>query len=549
MDSQLFRTFAFQNLPYSFMKNSFLRAVAFIALSAATLTSVAVTKDEMEQARTIAAKTYLRWANEASGYLDGVQAKTMDQLKGQLKAKELENLKAFNKVQVPTDYASWDKDKLVHFWSVTFFNSPELSDAGKRGKSRVGAQIKKLTISDPSKETPAPAEEKKAEPAKPAVADQPAAADPAEATAQPEMPSADEAVAAAEEDTVVTPEPRKRESSNTAVYVAILAVLVAVVVALVVYAVNSMKESGKNPEPDKANSPERKAERSSHKALEAELSALKAERDAWRRRAEKAEKALSEARDSETRSRRQAEEQSRRAEADARELMKRKEEEEARRREREEERRRQEEEALAAEARRLAEERRTEELRREEELRRAEELRRSEEQRIAEERRKAEEAALHAEELRREEELRKAEEALREAEERRAAAAMAARRAAAPEREKGTPTKQRQARTIYLGRVNSHGIFVRADREPVIGYSFFALTTSDGMSGSFSVIDDPEVFESALADPEANLINACTGHNLLDTLGATEVITEQSGTAVFEGHCWKVARKARIAYE
>ena len=69
------------------------------------------------------------------------------------------------------------------------------------------------------------------------------------------------------------------------------------------------------------------------------------------------------------------------------------------------------------------------------------------------------------------------------------------------------------------------------------------------MSGSFSVIDDPEVFESALADPEANLINACTGHNLLDTLGATEVITEQSGTAVFEGHCWKVARKARIAYE
>lgn len=500
------------------MKKSFLRSVALITLSLASLSSVAVTKDEMEQARTIAAKTYLRWANDASGYLDGVQAKTLDQLKSQLKPKELENLKAFNKVQVPTDYASWDKDKLVHFWSVTFFNSPELSADGKRGKSRVGAQISKMTISAPApKETPAaaPAEEKKPETQQPAQ--QPADATTAPAT--PEAPTADAAIANAEEDTLSAPEPRKRESSNTAVYVAILAVLVAVVVALVVYAVNSMKESGKSPAPGKGREPEDKPAASSISAsvnaLESELAAVKAERDAWRRRAEKAEKALTEARDSESRVRREAEEQTRRAEAEARERIKRHEEEDARRRE--------QEAAKAAEALRAAQ------MRREEEERKAEELRKAEEARKAEE-------------------LRQAEEALREAEERRAAA-LAAQKAASADRIKEAPAAKRPARTIYLGRVNAHGIFVRADRQPVVGHSFFALTTTDGMSGSFSVIDNPEVFESALADPETNLANACTGHNLLDTLGATEIITDQSGTAIFEGGCWRVARKARIAYE
>lgn len=456
------------------MKTSFLRSVALITLSLAALSSVAVTKDEMEQARTIAAKTYLRWANDASGYLDGVQAKTLDQLKSQLKPKEIENLKAFTKVPVPSDYASWDKDKLVHFWSVTFFSSPELSDAGKRGKSRVGAQISKLTIAAPApQETPAPAEATKPDAS-------PASAQPVASTA-PEAPAIDEAVAAGEEEAIDAPEPRKRESSNTAVYVAILAVLVAVVVALVVYAVNSMKESGKmQPAPGKGNETEGKAATSSIEAsvsaLESELAAVKTERDAWRRRAEKAEKALAEAREAETRVRREAEEQTRQREGEA---------------------------ARAAEALRLAEERRAEEL-------------------------------------------RKAEEALKEAE---------ARRAAAFEAQKTEPVgikeaaQKRPARTIYLGRVNAHGIFVRADRQPVVGHSFFALTTSDGMSGSFSVIDNQNVFESALADPESNLTNACTGHNLLDTLGATEVITEQSGTAIFEGGCWRVARKARIAYE
>lgn len=475
------------------MKIPFLRSVALITLSLATLSSVAVTKDEMEQARTIAAKTYLRWANDASGYLDGVQAKTLDQLKSQLKPKEIENLKAFIKVPVPSDYASWDKDKLVHFWSVTFFNSPELSDAGKRGKSRVGAQISKLTIAVPApQETPTPSE------TKPATS--PATAQPGAATA-PEAPTADEATAAAEEEAIAAPEPRKRESSNTAVYVAILAVLVAVVVALVVYAVNSMKESGKTqPAPGKGSEPEGKTAATSSigasvSALESELAAVKTERDAWRRRAEKAEKALAEARETENQMRREAEEQTRRAEAEAMQRLKKRAKEEAHQRE--------EEAAKAAEALRLAEERRAEEL-------------------------------------------RKAEEALKEAE---------ARRAAVIEAQKASPisikesAQKRPVRTIYLGRVNAHGIFVRADRQPIAGHSFFALTTSDGMSGSFSVIDNPDVYESALADPESNLTNACTGHNLLDTLGATEVTTEQSGTAIFEGGCWRVARKARIAYE
>lgn len=109
--------------------------------------------------------------------------------------------------------------------------------------------------------------------------------------------------------------------------------------------------------------------------------------------------------------------------------------------------------------------------------------------------------------------------------------------------------RPRPIRTIYLARANSHGVFVRADREFNVGNTVFRLTTPDGISGSFEVVDDPTVCEIALINPEDSLVTACTGHDLLDTHGKTRIINESPGTAIFEGGRWRVARKARIAYK
>lgn len=109
------------------------------------------------------------------------------------------------------------------------------------------------------------------------------------------------------------------------------------------------------------------------------------------------------------------------------------------------------------------------------------------------------------------------------------------------------PRSGREPRTIYLGRVNKNGIFVRADRNFTPGSSFYKLVTTDGISGSFAPVEDEQTWAAALAQPEETLAHGCAGRNLLQPEGMTEIITEAPGTAVFEGGCWRVSRKARVA--
>ena len=113
-------------------KNYILRTLlpALMAI-VVTVPALAVTDNEMEQARTIAAQAYLRYANNGSGYLDEVKATNLADLQKELKAKEKENIKAFLAIPVPKDYAQWDKAKLAEYWSVTALNNPGLIAQGK----------------------------------------------------------------------------------------------------------------------------------------------------------------------------------------------------------------------------------------------------------------------------------------------------------------------------------------------------------------------------------------------------------------------------------
>ncbi len=138
-------------------KNSILRTLLPAVMAIAiTVPALAVSDNEMEQARTIAAKMYLRYANNGSGYLDDVKATNMADLQKVLKKKEQENIKAFLSIPVPKDYAQWDKAKLVEYWSATAFNAPGLIEQGQGAKSRVRKQIEAMTVSAPAAQ-PTPA--------------------------------------------------------------------------------------------------------------------------------------------------------------------------------------------------------------------------------------------------------------------------------------------------------------------------------------------------------------------------------------------------------
>lgn len=408
----------------------------------------AVSDREMEEARAIAAKAYLRYANNGSGYLDEVNARSIAELQKSLKAKEKENIKAFLAIPVPKDYATWDKTKLVEYWGSTAFQAAGLIEEGKGARPRVRKQIMAMSVSAPSAgapaETPAEAAPAEAASAEASVAEQAAEAAAADPAAQQADILADQK--AIEDDAKnAAPESQNSGSNSTWIYVVILCVLIGVVVWLVTFAAKVM-----NRQPDAAGKNDDEAEEVRAKARQA-IASYK-------------EKLA--------------------AHEDAERELKAREQEHVRR----------EQQLLA---------------------------------RIAD----------------LEEKLRKAEtRSYREP-------APAPAPGAVPVQPKAAPAQEEILHVIYLGRANSRGIFVRADRRLSPGNTIYRLDTEDGLVGTFHVVDNPAVTAIALEHPLEMLSGGCSAIDIEDTVGATSIVTESSGTAIFENGYWKVLRKSSIRYE
>lgn len=242
------------------IQDSLKKLIIFIVAVAVFAPVRAVTDKEMEEAKAITAQCYLRYANDGSGYLDEFNANSMSELEAKLKTQEKENLKAFNNVKIPSDYASWDKARLVEFWAVTFFNSPGLAEKGKGAKKRVRNRIEKMEIGKAAAkepETVKPAETSEQPSASPAVTPVPSAE-----TAIAEQDSLLAEQLSVEEEMESEPVVKKK-SSNTWVYLLILGVLVAAVIALVVFAAKTMKRSDQRlsalkPQPEEEKQPVKK---------------------------------------------------------------------------------------------------------------------------------------------------------------------------------------------------------------------------------------------------------------------------------------------------
>lgn len=442
--------------------------IVLLFISILPVSAYAVSDKEMEEARVIAAKLYLRWSNDASGYLDDVKATSMSDLQSKLKAKEKENLKAFNSVKTPSDYKSWDKKKFVEYWGKTFFASPGLSADGKRAKDRVRKQVEKMNVSAPVKEEPqsaAPAE-------KPVEATPEQSAQPAQPEAAAEqVPSAEAAVEEQEqiladqnamEQDRQDAETQSHRTSGTWIYVIILIILVAIVIGLMVFAARIMKKQPESREGGEIS------DAGSTDELRRDFSkAMQKKNDELRGVTEKLTA---------------AEESNERLKIEISTLRK--------------------------EISRL-----------ESELGSARE----------------ESAKLRSNAASRQPAPEPAE-------------SVAVRQTVAerPARQEAEPAKV--LNTIYLGRANGRGLFVRGDRRPSPGNTIYRLDTRDGLVGTFRIADDAAAVDLAFSDPATYLAGGCTG-NFEDAATAEKIVTENSGTAIFEGNCWKVLRKSRIRFE
>ncbi|MBO7609273.1 MAG: hypothetical protein J6S96_03605 [Muribaculaceae bacterium] len=106
----------------------------------------------------------------------------------------------------------------------------------------------------------------------------------------------------------------------------------------------------------------------------------------------------------------------------------------------------------------------------------------------------------------------------------------------------------RGPRTIYLAKPDTKDCFTRATSQFELGNSLFALTTTDGVHGSFIVIDNADAQRFALMMPTDNLTRACTGNGIQVSTGKTGIITDVPGEATYDNGVWRITRKAIIHY-
>lgn len=446
------------------------RIIVYSLLLLPSLSASAVTEAEMEKARVIAAKTYLRYANNGSGYLDEFTVASLSELEPKLKAKEKENLKAFKAIPVPSDYKTWDKDKLVEYWSTTAFSTKGLLKDGLVGKYKAKKLLSKMTVSAPQKEAPKPAAESPEKESPQTVAnktDSPAGKE----TSNPDSKE-NAAVASPEEMTPLSEaeallaqipasdeldEPIKKERNLTWLYIVILVILIGVVVWLVVFASNTLKKNaGKDIDDEsKKASPVFGGDPDLREKYAAKL-------------AEKNDEIRT----------------------------------------------------LSAKAESL--ERRNEELRR------------------------------HADALASElNALKKHMQNPAAGTERAVAVGQDPTRREEPRSEypRSKEARREGERAIYLGRATGRGVFICADRMLNPSHSIFRLVTDNGYTGTFRVVNDAEVWDNALTNPEENLLGACLVQNIDSAPDASRIATDSAGTAIFENSAWRVIRKAKVHFE
>lgn len=106
-----------------------------------------------------------------------------------------------------------------------------------------------------------------------------------------------------------------------------------------------------------------------------------------------------------------------------------------------------------------------------------------------------------------------------------------------------------EPRILFMAKPDENDNFSRSAATYEPGNSIFELTTMDGKSGSFTVINKDEVHKMALLMPGDALTRACSGNNIQSTAGKSHIVTDRAGRAQLENGKWHIVVKAIVHYE
>lgn len=112
----------------------------------------------------------------------------------------------------------------------------------------------------------------------------------------------------------------------------------------------------------------------------------------------------------------------------------------------------------------------------------------------------------------------------------------------------GTVVNVRTSSVYYLPAPTPDGLFLQASEREQIGKSVYQLTTSDGLNGTFILLDTPDAIATAMISVSTFVKPACkvSGNTYMQP---RHIITEEEGTATREGGAWRVVRKAVVRFE
>ena len=106
-----------------------------------------------------------------------------------------------------------------------------------------------------------------------------------------------------------------------------------------------------------------------------------------------------------------------------------------------------------------------------------------------------------------------------------------------------------EPRILFMAKPDEEDNFSRSSSQYEPGNSIFELTTMNGKSGSFTVINKTEAHKLALLMPGDTLTRACSGNNIQSTAGKSRIVTDRAGRAQLENGKWHIVVKAIVHYE
>lgn len=110
-----------------------------------------------------------------------------------------------------------------------------------------------------------------------------------------------------------------------------------------------------------------------------------------------------------------------------------------------------------------------------------------------------------------------------------------------------TEGKAPQHRILFMTAPNDEGVFTGSSETEQVGKSIYQLSTTDGVHGTFIMLDTPDAIATAMISVSQFVKSACKVQGNLSPY-PQQIQTLEEGTAVLENDSWRITNKAIVKF-